>query len=279
MNASEISGNSADRGGGIDNAGASTTTLTNSTVSGNAARAGAGIIAYGTLTATNVTISGNAATGVGGGLITGNAASNASVTGGTITANTASSGGGVYSTDAAISVKNTIISGNSASSGADCEGGLSSAGRNRDSTWPAAPRAGTSSAARTPSSARLPITAAHKDPHSVLGQPRHRHRPGLPAAGHRPARRLPAAGRRLRHRRLRARGHRTPLGRFRLQRGTHHRRRPEDRALPDLAHNQPSGRLPAAEPDGGPERRARLQVGRPGLLWRRHDWRCPEDGP
>lgn len=130
VNASEISGNSADRGGGIDNAGASTTTLTNSTVSGNAARAGAGIIAYGTLTATNVTISGNAATGVGGGLITGNAASNASVTGGTITANTASSGGGVYSTDAAISVKNTIISGNSASSGADCEGGLSSAGRN-----------------------------------------------------------------------------------------------------------------------------------------------------
>ena len=87
-------------GGGIDNAGAQIT-LTNSTVYGNEAEFGAGIAnGTGRITLANSTVSGNTATGEGGG-IAGSA-----------------------------TLKNTIVAGNEAAAGPDCNGSLTSEGHN-----------------------------------------------------------------------------------------------------------------------------------------------------
>jgi parallel beta-helix repeat protein len=95
---STVSGNTAAKRGGGVYVSYGTTTLTNVTVSGNSANYGGGLEFYqGTVTLTNVTISGNSATG---------------------------SGGGVWNQNSVNSTfKNTIVAGNTKTSGAsDLEG-------------------------------------------------------------------------------------------------------------------------------------------------------------
>lgn len=92
---------SGSTGGGIHNAGS--LTMTNVTLSGNSANSGAGLWNSGTAVLTNVTLSENSAINNGGGL---------------------SSSGGM------LTVGNSIIYGNTAPSGADCNGTITSAGNN-----------------------------------------------------------------------------------------------------------------------------------------------------
>ncbi len=100
-----VSGNSATTGGGLDSY-YNTTTLANCTVSGNSSsRTGGGLYNYGgTTTLTNCTVSGDSARNTGGGL--------ASAYYGTVT------------------LGNTIVAMNSAATGADVAGGITSLGNN-----------------------------------------------------------------------------------------------------------------------------------------------------
>ncbi|HZD49884.1 MAG TPA: right-handed parallel beta-helix repeat-containing protein, partial [Silvibacterium sp.] len=94
VSGSTFSGNTAANGGGIFNGDGNTLTLTNSTFSGNSATAkGGGIynLTGGTLTVTNSTISGNS-----GGL-----------------------GGGIETNSSATTITNSIVAGNTATSGPD----------------------------------------------------------------------------------------------------------------------------------------------------------------
>jgi hypothetical protein len=148
---STVSGNSAPAAGGIYNF-VGTVTLTNSTVSGNIAGSndGGGIFNQGTATLTGVTISGNRARDGGGiynyndtavmrltnSTISGNTARDggaivnfvgaATLTGTTVTGNSASaSGGGIRASGflglaTAITLRASIVAGNSAPGGADC---------------------------------------------------------------------------------------------------------------------------------------------------------------
>ncbi|RLS77917.1 MAG: hypothetical protein DWI02_09345, partial [Planctomycetota bacterium] len=123
-----VSGNSTQStsggygGGGVYSRG--TTSLANSTVSGNtAAKRGGGVyVSYGTTTLTNVTVSGNSANYGGGlefyqGTVT---LTNVTISGNSATA----SGGGVWNQNSVNSTfKNTIVAGNTKTSGAsDLEG-------------------------------------------------------------------------------------------------------------------------------------------------------------
>ena len=114
---SSMSGGS---GGGIFNRG--TTTLTNSTVSGNSASfdlfgagSGGGVSNYGTLTLSSSTVSGNSAAGGGGGIVNFSSGT-LTLTNSTVSDNTANSGGGgVFNYgDATVSLANSTVSGNSA---------------------------------------------------------------------------------------------------------------------------------------------------------------------
>jgi hypothetical protein len=125
-----ISGNTADfGGGGISNSG--TLNLTNSTVSGNTVRLGGGGISGGTVNITNSTISGNMVTGGNAG---GLSVDRVTLTNSTVTGNSASgSGGGVFNNGnngASVSSTNTIIALNTAPSGPDVSGALTSDGFN-----------------------------------------------------------------------------------------------------------------------------------------------------
>ena len=101
---SSLSGNAAGySGGGIQNRGRSTLTVTDSALSGNSARNGGGIhntsnryfiSKYPSATVTNSTLSGNYASTSGGGIY--NKVSRLTVTGSTLTGNSADIGGGVY---------------------------------------------------------------------------------------------------------------------------------------------------------------------------------------
>ena len=116
---STISGNAAAagfRGGGIWQFGG-TLLVTGSTISGNAAPGGAGITSIDVdLTVENSTISGNTATLFGGGLY--HNGGSATVTNSTISGNAGGTigGGGIYN-QGDITLTNSTISGNSASSG------------------------------------------------------------------------------------------------------------------------------------------------------------------
>jgi predicted outer membrane repeat protein len=104
-------------GGGI--LAGSTVTLTNSTVSGNAAASGdgGGIYASGTVTLTNSTVSGNtAASGDGGGIWAG---SGATIRNSTIAFNTANNGGGIYRNNGTIDIGNSIVAQNTAGTSPD----------------------------------------------------------------------------------------------------------------------------------------------------------------
>ncbi len=155
LNNSTVSGNAARWAGGISNSG--TLTLNNSTVSSNSfggifnygsgtltvssstisENDGQGIFNRGTLTVTNSTISGNSAEDGGGiyvlsGMVT--------VTNSTISGNTAygeviveGRGGGIYSSGATgvtLNLRNTILAGNTAFTGADLFGSLTTSGYN-----------------------------------------------------------------------------------------------------------------------------------------------------
>src|SRR5262249_55978811 len=89
-----ITGNSAANGGGIDNSKGSTFVATNCTMSGNSSTAGGGgILNDGIYVATNCTMAANAAGGAGGGI------------------------SNIDSDGATTTLTNTIVAGNSASSG------------------------------------------------------------------------------------------------------------------------------------------------------------------
>jgi len=115
-------------GGGIWSSG--TLTLSNSSVSGHTAYdGGAGIFASGTVVLNNSTVSGNQTTnpgnGHGGGILA--SAGTVYLNNSTVTANGADYGSGVDGGMASVTLRNTILAGNT---GPDCEGNLTSAGYN-----------------------------------------------------------------------------------------------------------------------------------------------------
>jgi hypothetical protein len=111
-------------GGGIDNEGGATLTITNSTLSGNTAGsvnnpsvAGGGIFSSGTLTIVNSTVSGNAVGGIsgrGGGIYNGGTLTivNSTVSGNTAIIGAGIDNGGVATT---VTITNSTFSGNAAS--------------------------------------------------------------------------------------------------------------------------------------------------------------------
>lgn len=109
INRCTISGNSAERGGGIRNNG--TATILNSTIANNQAYDGGGIRCGGVLTMTNSTITGNSARNNGGGLLTGS--HTITVADCTIARNSAASGGGICDDGpGTTTVGNTIVANN-----------------------------------------------------------------------------------------------------------------------------------------------------------------------
>jgi hypothetical protein len=124
LNNATVSGNlSWDEGGGIDNRG--TLTLNNSTVSGNLAYFGGGIDNRGTLTLNNSTVSDNGGWDLsfGGGILNW-AMATATVTGSTISGNYCGYYGGGIDNMGMLTLGNSTVSGNSATSG----GGISNWG-------------------------------------------------------------------------------------------------------------------------------------------------------
>jgi CSLREA domain-containing protein len=117
-------------GGGIENSG--TLTITNCTITGNSTPngTGGGILNGGTLTVTNSTITGNSASNSGGGIR--NLSGTLTVTNSTITGNSATLGGGgiVNNAGATVTVTNTIVAGNTAPTGPDLLGTITSGGHN-----------------------------------------------------------------------------------------------------------------------------------------------------
>jgi hypothetical protein len=137
-------------GGGIFST--STLTIINSTISGNQTGAGTGpgsdggggggINSVGTLTVTNSTISGNQTGagsggghgGIGGGILVIGGGSTMTLTGNTITGNSTGGaggfGGGIHRASATVTIKNTIVGGNTAPTGPDISGAVNSEGFN-----------------------------------------------------------------------------------------------------------------------------------------------------
>jgi CSLREA domain-containing protein len=118
---STISGNSAFSGGGIMNNASASAEVNNSTISGNSAASGegGGFANVGTLTVSGSTISKNSAALAGGGITNnGNPSSgfgNLTVSGSTISGNTASiRGGGVYNAAGGSVIRNSTITDNTA---------------------------------------------------------------------------------------------------------------------------------------------------------------------
>jgi CSLREA domain-containing protein len=112
---STISGNTVNSGGGGINNG-DIMTITNSTISGNSSKWTGGITNSGTLTMTNSTISGNSAVGTDGFPSHGGISNFGSltVTSSTISGNTANNlGSGILISGGTVSLRNTIVSGNS----------------------------------------------------------------------------------------------------------------------------------------------------------------------
>ena len=132
-----ISGNSARKG--AVNARNGSTILTGCTVSGNTASTGAGLYNEGsTMTLTNCTVSGNSASGSGGGLYNRGVdyTGTLTMTDCTVSGNSASNGGGVFNNGGSpyiygITVLgNTILAGNTAFTGPDVSGSITSQGNN-----------------------------------------------------------------------------------------------------------------------------------------------------
>ena len=110
---STVSGNAASggRGGGIYSSG--TLTLTNSTVSGNAANFGGGIfISGGTTTLTTVTVSGNTTNGSGGGIY--NNGGTTTLANSTVSGNSTANNVGGISNFGTVNATGSIVAGNTA---------------------------------------------------------------------------------------------------------------------------------------------------------------------
>ena len=129
-----ISGNtgtgSNPSGGGIENTG--DLTLERVTIDGNSAEDGGGLYvanSSGPVSLTNVTISGNTATEEGGGLWT---RAPITIVNSTIASNNAADGGGIFNDDSGpdVTIKNTLIGDNSATSNPDVFGPFTSDGTN-----------------------------------------------------------------------------------------------------------------------------------------------------
>src|SRR5205085_2189261 len=129
---STIAGNTADRGGGLDSNGlGATLTLRNSAVLRNTARSGdGGGIKFdsGSLSIINSTLSANTAAAGGGAIAS--TGSSLSVSLSTISANSAHSGGGIAAAGGTTTLNATILAGNTAPSGPDCVGAVTSLGDN-----------------------------------------------------------------------------------------------------------------------------------------------------
>jgi uncharacterized protein YjdB len=112
---STLSGNAAtNSGGGIRSLGGALT-VTTSTLSGNTTTgSGGGIDAFGTLTVTDSILSGNAATGGGGGI---EGSGTLAVTNSTLSGNTTRDGGGINIFGGTVMVTNSTLSGNTANNG------------------------------------------------------------------------------------------------------------------------------------------------------------------
>jgi predicted outer membrane repeat protein len=114
-------GNWPTYGGGIYNDDG-TLTLTNSTVSDNAAYVGGGIYNYsGTVTLTNSTVSGNVGE-VGGGICLYNSGGTVTLTNSTVSGNTAEYGGGGIFSSGTLTLNNATVSSNSARRGGGING-------------------------------------------------------------------------------------------------------------------------------------------------------------
>jgi hypothetical protein len=113
---SAVSNNLAvsDGGGGIYNGAAGTTTMSNSTVSGNRAifggspADGGGILNLGTLSLRDTTVSGNDAINRGGGIYNG-ATGSGTLTKSTVTGNTAPIGPGIYNDGGTITLRDSTV--------------------------------------------------------------------------------------------------------------------------------------------------------------------------
>ncbi len=112
---STLSGNSAAQGGGISCGG--TTTIQTSTITANSADSGGGIYAHGTTTIDYSIISMNSAGWRGGGIVS--RSGTTTILNGTITGNSASNGGGIFAGyfSGEMTIESSTISGNSAGGG------------------------------------------------------------------------------------------------------------------------------------------------------------------
>jgi hypothetical protein len=130
-----ISGNTAGYGGGIFNEGGASLVVSNSTVRGNTVASGdkaGAIYNSGTLTLVNTTINGNSAPSGTGGAIRANSSGSLTIVNSTISGNSATYGGGIAINPGTTNptLSNTILSGNSAGTGPDCYGSITSQGNN-----------------------------------------------------------------------------------------------------------------------------------------------------
>jgi hypothetical protein len=169
---STVSGNRASgSGGGIQSEGNSLT-LINSTVSGNTSDGSAGILnAGGTMTITNSTVSGNEAVFNGGGIFNSGATSTMTLTNSTVTNNTAGQGGGGINNGGSAILRNTIVAGNTASTGPDALGNFSSQGNNLvGNTSGAVGFGGTDILGRNPLLGPLQDNGGSTDTHALLSR-------------------------------------------------------------------------------------------------------------
>ncbi len=128
-NGCTLSGNSASNGGGVYDVGPGTATLTNCTLSGNSATFGGGMQDAGDATLINCTIAGNSAGTSGGGI---EAQGTLTVTFSTFSGNRATYGGAIDNNHGQypVTVKDSILAGDSASFGPEFCNSVTSAGHN-----------------------------------------------------------------------------------------------------------------------------------------------------
>jgi hypothetical protein len=156
--------------GGIFNAPKAHLTLTNDTISGNSAAEAGGLENFGTANLTNVTISGNSDTGLSqqAGGIFNDLNGVLSLDNCTISGNTAKVGGGLLAFNpSTTTIANTVIAGNTATTGPDVSGTITSQGFNfigkkdASSGWIASDKTGT---AASPLAAKLGALANNGGP-------------------------------------------------------------------------------------------------------------------
>ncbi len=129
-NSSTVSGDITFYGGGaIHNSG--TLIVTNSTFSGNSAGHGGAIRNENILAVTNSTFSGNSASSNGGGIYCTYSYGSLTLSNSTLSGNSALSGGGIFNANTMpVAINNSIVAGNTATTGPDISGVIASGGNN-----------------------------------------------------------------------------------------------------------------------------------------------------